>query len=128
MHLFSGSLVFGAVIIRVLLGLVAQTESPFALGNPMTSTRVWMESFKSKNKVRNPLFSWVAVALLGTIGLAAATGWVADFSHFAEDVHEGVAEFTLFIIIAHLILVFYKYTKMHLSVLVRQYSANILPS
>jgi len=111
MHLFSGTVVLGAVLIRVLVSLLAREKSPLALSNPMDATRQWWERISSGAKARNPLHAWMAAALLTTIGLAAATGWLTELLPFTKDLHEAVAEFTLVVLTGHLAVVFFKPAK-----------------
>jgi hypothetical protein len=120
MHLFAGSIVLGAVILRVLVGLLARPKSPLALPNPMAVTRLWLSRVSSGGKMRNPLLAWLAALLLGVMGIAATTGWLADFLPAVEDLHEGVAEFTLVVVFGHLALVFHKVAIKHIRVFIRQ--------
>ncbi|MCM8739344.1 hypothetical protein M5E06_35300 [Azospirillum sp. A1-3] len=55
---------------------------------------------------RSPLIAWMAAALLGAFGLAAASGAVADFVVKFEDLHETLGAVALYIVIAHIALVF----------------------
>ncbi|HEY9078930.1 cytochrome b/b6 domain-containing protein [Magnetovibrio sp.] len=126
MHMFSGTVVLGAVAVRVLLGWMARDKSPLALSNPMDATRLWWERVSSGAKARNPLYAWFATALLGIIGLAAATGWLAELLPFTKDLHEGVAEFTLVVIVGHLGLVFFKPAKKYILEFVQTQSASFL--
>lgn len=114
MHLFSGYLVLVAVVVRVLAGLLARPKSPLSLPNPMAATRAWLEKFRTDGKARNPLMAWIAVALLGTIGLAAVTGGIADVFPVLEDLHEAIAEFTPVVIFGHIGFVLIKPLKRYL--------------
>jgi len=125
MHLFSGTVVLGAVAVRILLALMAREKSPLALSNPMDATRLWWERVSSGAKARNPLYAWIAAALLATIGLAAATGWLAELLPFTKDLHEAVAEFTLVVIVGHLALVFFKPAKKYVQGFVQAQTANL---
>ena len=125
MHLFSGTVVLGAVAIRVLVGLLARDKSPLALTNPMDATRLWWERVSSGAKARNPIHAWLAAALLGTIGLATATGWLTELLPFTKDLHEGVAEFTLMVITSHLALVFFKPAKKYVMGLVQAQAVGL---
>ena len=126
MHLFAGYLVLAAVAVRVLVGLLARPKSPLSLPNPMTATRIWLDKLRSGGKARNPLLAWIAVALLGIVGLAAATGGVADVFPALEDIHEGVAEFTPVVIFGHIGFVLIKPLKKHL--LNTSFSCRIMPA
>ena len=119
MHLFSGTVVLGAVAVRILLALMAREKSPLALTNPMDATRLWWDRVSSGAKARNPLHAWIAAALLATIGLAAATGWLAELLPFTKDLHEAVAELTLLVIVGHLAVVFFKPAKKYVQGLVQ---------
>ena len=114
MHLFSGYLVLAAVVVRVLAGLLARPKSPLSLPNPMVATRTWLQKVAAGGKARNPLMAWFAAALLGTIGLAAATGGIADVFPALEDLHEGIAEFTPVVIFGHIGFVLIKPLKKYL--------------
>ncbi len=102
MHVFAGYLVLGAIALRLLGALVASPKSPLALSNPIEAIRAWMNGIVAGRKARNPLFSLLSAALLGTIFVAAATGWMADAMHSLKDLHEGAAELTLVVIFAHI--------------------------
>lgn len=121
MHMFAGYLILAALAVRLIAGLFARPKSPMALPNPMAATRQWIDKISNGGKARNPLLAWISVALLSTIGLAAATGWVADILPFIEDLHEGLSEFTLVIIAGHLGFVFFKTIKKYLSDLWQDY-------
>ena len=114
MHLFAGYLVLAAVVVRVLAGLLARPKSPLSLPNPMAATRIWLEKFTAGGKARNPLLAWIAVALLGVVGLAAATGGMADVFPALKDLHEAVAEFTPVVIFGHIGFVLFKPLKKYL--------------
>ena len=114
MHLFSGYLVLTAVIVRVLAGLWARPKSPLSLPNPMNATRIWLKKVSAGGKARNPLLAWIAMALLGVVGLAALTGGMADIFPALDDLHEAVAEFTPVVIFGHIGIVLFKPLKKYL--------------
>ena len=114
MHLFAGYLVLAAVVIRVVAGLLARPKSPLSLPNPVTATRIWLEKFTAGGKARNPLLAWIAAALLGVVGFAAATGGMADVFPVLNDLHEAVAEFTPVVIFGHMGIVLFKPLKNYL--------------
>jgi len=114
MHLFSGYLVLAAVVVRVLVGLLARPKSPLSLPNPMTATRIWLDKFRSGGKARNPLLAWIAMTLLGVVGLAAASGGAADVFPALKDLHEGIAEVTPVVIFGHIGFVLIKPLKKYL--------------
>ena len=114
MHLFSGYLVLAAVVVRVLAGLLARPKSPLSLPNPVAATRIWLAKFIAGGKARNPLLAWIAAAMLGAVGLAAATGGMADVFPALKDLHEAVAEFTPVVIGAHIGFLAFKPLKAYL--------------
>ena len=91
MHLFAGYAVLAAIAVRLLAGIFAPENSPLRLSNPLSAI-----------KRRNPLFAWLAAALLVSVGLAAATGALADSRTWLEKPHEAVAEASLWVIFAHM--------------------------
>lgn len=98
LHLFSGYAVLAAIAARVLAGLIMPAGSPFDLPRPhWRIVTAWLH----QRKGRHPLFSWFAAALLVGVGLAAASGVMADGLTWMEDPHEALAEFTLWLIAAH---------------------------
>lgn len=113
-HLFSGYVVLAAIAVRILASLLARPQSPLALPNPMQATRTWLERTKVGGKARNPLLAWIAAALLASIGLAAATGAMADLLPMLKNLHEGIAEFTPVVIFAHIAFVAFKPLKAYL--------------
>ena len=114
MHLFAGYLVLVAVIVRVLVGVLARPKSPLSLPNPMAVTRTWLKKIMAGGKARNPLLAWIAIALIITVGLAAATGGMADVFPVLGDLHEAVAEFTPIVIFGHIAIVAFKPLKKYL--------------
>ena len=102
MHLFAGYVVLAAIVLRLVVGLVAPAGNPWRLPRPsLAGTLAWLRTRRG----RNPLFAWMAVALLGGIGLSAASGAIADSVTFVEDFHEGVSEAALWIIFSHIAVV-----------------------
>lgn len=85
MHLFSGWLVVGVVALRLLAGLLAPRNSPLKLTRP--------------NRPR--LFTWSIVTALAATVLAGVTGVAADALPWFEDLHEGLAESSLWVALAH---------------------------
>jgi len=80
MHRFAGYAVLAAIVIRVL---------------------ATMPSLLPLARNRPPLFAWTAVAVMGGAGLAAATGALADAFKGMENLHEAVAEASLWVIVGH---------------------------
>lgn len=97
LHQVAGYAVLAAVAVRLLNGLGAD-RAPWRLPRvSVSSARQWLVTRRG----RNPLFAWIAVALLAVVGGAAATGALADFVHAAEDVHEALAETSLWVVLGH---------------------------
>lgn len=102
MHLFSGYVVLAAIALRLVAGIVAPAGSPWRLPRPsLAGALAWLRTRHG----RNPLFAWIAAALLGAIGVAAASGAIADSVTWIEDFHEGAAEAALWVIAAHIAVV-----------------------
>lgn len=98
LHLFSGYAVLAAIAARMAVGLIMPAGGPFDLPRPgWRIVTAWLR----QRKGRHPLFSWFAAALLVGLGLAAASGVMADGLTWMEDPHEALAEFTLWLIAAH---------------------------
>lgn len=114
MHMFAGYLVLGAVAVRLIAGIFARPKSPLSLPNPLAATRLWLEKLTTGGKARNPVYAWLAVALLASIGLAAVSGALADLIPATEDLHEGLAEFTPVVVGAHIGFVAFKPLKKYL--------------
>lgn len=111
MHVFSGYAALVAVALRVAAGVLVREGSPLRLPRPSSRPVLdWLKRLVSGDPKarteRSPLIAWMAAALLIGVGLAAASGATADFVVALEDVHEALGEFSLFIIIAHVALVF----------------------
>lgn len=110
MHVFAGYAVLAAILLRVAAGVLAPAESPLRLPRPSASAvtawvgRLLAGDAKARTG-RSPLIAWMAAALLAGVGLAAATGAVADFAVRAESLHKEIGEATLPLILAHLALV-----------------------
>ncbi|MGE5546816.1 MAG: hypothetical protein ACM33T_07960 [Solirubrobacterales bacterium] len=89
MHLFSGLLVLGLLVLRVVVSWAAPGASVLNLRRPG----------------RKPVLMLTALALLAAIGAAAATGLGAHFLPFLEDLHEAVSNASLTVIAAHVVVV-----------------------
>lgn len=99
MHQFAGYLVLTALVVRLAFGLLAPVGHPLRLPRPsLNDIRIWL----GRRRGRNPLFAWFAVALLAVVGLAAISGAMADYLPPVEDLHEAVAESSLWLIFAHI--------------------------
>lgn len=102
MHLFAGYAVLAAIAARLLAGVFAPASSPFGLPRPS------LASFSAR-KGRHPLFAWLAAALLAAVGLAAATGALADGAPWLEDPHEAIAQASLWVIGGHIAFIAFIY-------------------
>lgn len=92
MHVFSGYWVVAAIALRLGLAVIGAAGGPLALPRPRL-VRV--------KPGRNPLFAWMAAVLLAGMAVAGLTGIVADVLPAAEDLHEGLAESTLWLVLGH---------------------------
>lgn len=97
MHQFSGYAVLAAIAVRLLVGLLAAKGSPWRLPRPR---------LKWTGRGRNPLLAWFAAALLGSVGLAAVMGALADGITWLEDPHEALSTLALWVIVGHVAFVF----------------------
>lgn len=92
MHVFAGYWVVAAIALRLALSMIGSSTGPLALPRPRLA---WVKPG------RNPLFAWMAVLLIGGMAVAGVTGIAADFIPFLEDLHEGLAEASLWLVLAH---------------------------
>jgi hypothetical protein len=92
MHVFAGYWVLAALASRLLLAVVSSESGPLRLPRPRLS-------FGKPG--RNPLFAWMAVLLLPVLALGGISGIIADGIPAAEDLHEGLAQAGLWLVIAH---------------------------
>ncbi|WP_448207134.1 hypothetical protein [Azospirillum sp. sgz302134] len=110
MHQFAGYTALAALAVRLAVGMVA-TAPPLRLPRPsVPATLDWLGRLLTGDArargQRSPLLAWMAVALLAGVGIAAATGAVADFVTPVEHLHKALGEFSLTIVLAHIALVF----------------------
>lgn len=99
MHKFAGYLVLTALAVRLIAGLLAPVGHPLRLPRPsVQDLRIWL----GRRRGRSPLFAWFAVALLAIVGVAAISGVAADYLPPVEDLHEAVAESSLWLIFGHI--------------------------
>lgn len=102
MHQFAGYAVLAAIAVRLAVGLSVTASSPLALPRPSwRAFRQWLATRRG----RHPLFAWFAAALLAVVGLAALSGALADGIGWLEHPHEAVAEFSLWLIVGHIVFV-----------------------
>jgi cytochrome b len=105
MHQFSGYLLLAALCLRALAALLAPQGSPLRLRRPEFAPLIaWGKTLLARPEPlpRRPLFASIAAALLAGLAAAAVTGAIADFVPFIEHVHEGLAEFALWIVLGHI--------------------------
>ncbi len=106
LHQFAGYVLLVAIAVRLLAGMAAPAAGPWRLPRPgIKAAIVWL----SVRRGRHPLFTWLATALLAGLGLAAATGALADGVTWFEDPHEAIAEASLWVIFAHIAFVGFMY-------------------
>ncbi|BAI73813.1 hypothetical protein AZL_a02820 (plasmid) [Azospirillum sp. B510] len=111
MHVFSGYAVLAAIVLRGAAGLPAPAGSPLRLPRPsVAALAAWggrlFAGDPQARTGRSPLTAWMAAALLAGVGLAAGTGAVADVLIPVEHLHKELGEASLFLILAHIVLVF----------------------
>jgi hypothetical protein len=110
MHKAAGYLLLAALAVRLAAGLAAPGGSPLRLPRPsLAAAGGWLlrlvVATAAARRERSPLLAWMAVTLLAGVGVTAAVGAVADFLPSLEDLHEGLGEASLGIVIAHIALV-----------------------
>jgi cytochrome b len=111
MHVFSGYAALIAIALRLVAGMLASEGSPLRLPRPTGRPVLeWVKRLiggdpKARCE-RSPLIAWMATALLLGVGLAAASGAIADFLVAIEDLHEALGEVSLYIVFTHIALVF----------------------
>lgn len=96
MHVFAGYWVVAAIALRLLLAVIGAKTGPLALPRPRLSC---------PKPGRNPLFAWMAAILIGGMVLAGVSGIAADAITWLEDLHEGLAEASLWLVIGHAVLI-----------------------
>lgn len=102
MHQFAGYAVVAAIVLRLAVGLLFASPSPLSLPRPSWRVaRQWLATRKG----RHPLFAWFAACLLLAVGLAALSGVLADGIGQLEHPHEAIAEFSLWLIVGHIVFV-----------------------
>lgn len=106
MHLLTGTVVLIAAAVRLIVGLLAPASSLLALKRPQIGpTADWGKRLLlgdgSALRGRPPIHDLVAVIVLSMVGLAAASGWLADTVRWTDDLHEGLANASLFAVLGH---------------------------
>jgi Domain of unknown function (DUF1924) len=92
MHVFAGYWVLAALASRLVLAGVGSATGPLRLPRPRLT-------FGKPG--RNPVFAWMAVLLLPALALGGISGVIADGIPAAEDLHEGIAQAGLWLVLAH---------------------------
>jgi cytochrome b len=98
MHVFAGYWVVSALVMRLALALVGSAQGPLRLPRPSLGA---IRDKLAGKPGRNPLFAWMAALLLPSLALAGVSGIIADVLPSAEDLHEGLAESGLWLVVAH---------------------------
>lgn len=98
MHFFAGYVVLGAIALRLIMAAAAPADSPLRLARP--SLAAVAERLRG-GKGRNPIFAWMAAVVLLGVGLAAFSGALADPIVAIEDLHEGISELSLWVVLGH---------------------------
>lgn len=110
MHVFAGYAVLAALAARLAAGLLARPGSILRLPRPdWPAIGRYLERVAVLDRgvflSRSPLHGVMAVLLLIGVGIAAASGAVADFVVKVEDLHEALGEVALYIVFGHIALV-----------------------
>jgi hypothetical protein len=90
MHLFAGYLVLAALALRLAVGVLAPESSPLRLA-----------------RRRKAVFNWMAAVVLAAVAAAGLTGWLADAVPAVEDLHEGLSQTSLWVVVGHGALVWF---------------------
>lgn len=101
MHQVAGYAVLAAVVLRLAVGLAVR-KGLWRLPRPSVSA-AWRWLSGAGVKGRHPLFAWLAVALIVTVGGAAATGMGAHWLTALEDPHEALSEAAQAVVVAHIL-------------------------
>lgn len=109
LHEFAGYLVLGLLALRLVIASLVSGEGSWAL--PWPGRSLWRSFFSRLQsgeldafRQRTPLVPLSALAILIALVVAAVTGLAADAWRW-EDLHEGIAEGTLTLVLIHLGLV-----------------------
>lgn len=109
LHAFSGYVALGLLVIRLLGARIAGDRAPWAL--PLPKASMW-KNFGSKLfsgnlnvlRSRTPFSPLSGLVILGALALATLSGLAADWWEW-EELHEGVAEGSLALVLVHIAIV-----------------------
>jgi cytochrome b len=110
LHMLLGYAAAGLIVFRLLWGVVGTRYARFA-SFPLAPRAVldYLKSLLTRSPRHyfghNPAGSWAIVALLALIAAASLTGWayaVEIGPEWLEDLHEGLANATLVLVIVHI--------------------------
>lgn len=118
-HIYSGTLLIGFVVFRMIWGIIGSRHALFSdfVRGPATVSEYGRRllSFRPAHSVgHNPLGGWMVVALLTVVLLASLTGlmtreddYVGPLSHIAGglfgEAHEGLGSFVLVLVGVHVL-------------------------
>lgn len=121
-HVYSGTLVIGFVVFRLVWGIIGSRHALFAdfvfSWKTVRDYSFRLISFRPPHTVgHNPLGGWMVVGLLAIIMLAVLTGMMSSEDGYRgplyhlgfgdmDDLHEGIANFLGLLIFVHIIGVF----------------------
>lgn len=105
LHQFAGYTAIGLLALRLLVAVAVAKRSPWAL--PWPKATMW-QTFGRKLgsgdlsvfRSRTPLAPLSGLAILATLVLVSLTGLAADWWRW-EDLHEGIAEGSLTVVLVH---------------------------
>ncbi len=103
MHLFSGVVVLGAVVVRLLVGLCFPAGTPLSLGVAIPRSIADNPGSEGLDLIKNLLNSIMPLALIATIGAAALSGLMMG-GEFEGEFHQGLAGISLTVIFVHVVL------------------------
>jgi cytochrome b len=110
MHVFAGYAVLAALAVRLAVGMLAGPGNMLRLPRPdWAAIGRYLKRIAAIDRAaflgRSPLHGLMAVLLLVGVGIAAASGAIADFWVWVEDLHEVLGELALYVVIGHIALV-----------------------
>jgi len=111
LHEWIGYAALAVMALRILWGLIGSKYARFAgfvrsPGKTFSYARAVMQGAEPRYLGHNPLGGWMIVALLGTVALVGATGWLATTDRYwgvewVEDLHEALADALLVLVALH---------------------------